>query len=157
MEQILAIGLNIYAELNRLGFDDYTLRDTLGMAYASLEYDGVVIDSRNVRSLGTLQVYRDALEAAFKTLKEKPNHSYRFLHQLSWEMDLRDLNTSDEILSPTNDKNYQAILKIVESDLERIRQPQTKATGDMSGTEEIVFTGIPKIKIGIINRIKLYG
>lgn len=151
LKQILVIGLHIYAELNRQGFDDYTLRDTLGMAYASLVYDGVVVDYEKIGSLGTLQLYQDALEATLKKLREKPNHSYRFLHELSWEMDSRSLNTSDEILSPSNDKNYQAILKIVEADLNHIRQPQTKATGDMTGTEEIVFTGIPKIKILIEN------
>lgn len=160
LKQLLVDGLTVYDQLSQQGFDDKTLQDTLGMAYASLEYDGAYYSVTGILKLGNLQIYSDALTATLTRLKGKPNHSAEFLEELGWEMDIRGLSTTDEILTPSNDKNYQAILKIVEADLVSIRQPQTKLTDDISDTketnhvfaaEEIVFTGIPQIKILIEN------
>ena len=140
LKQILFEGLKVYDQLKQQGFDDKTLKDTLGMAYASLDYDGVFLSAKTTRPLGIPQIYSDALTATLTELKENPNHSYEFLEELGWEMQARDLSTFDEILAPSNDKNHQAILKIVEADLNHIRQPQTKATDAISDTKETSLT-----------------
>ena len=140
LKQLLVDGLKVYDQLKHQDFDDKTLKDTLGMAYASLDYDGVYLSVTDIRQLGNLQTYSDALTATLTELKENPNHSNEFLEELGWEMQARDLSTFDEILAPSNDKNHQAILKIVEADLNHIRQPQTKATDAISDTKETSLT-----------------
>lgn len=63
LKQLLIDGLKVYRQLAEMGFDDKTLKDTLGMAYASLDYDGVYLSYADTRDLGVLQVYSDALTA----------------------------------------------------------------------------------------------
>jgi len=150
LKKHLIDGLKCYRKLNEMGFDDKTLKDTLGMAYASLNYDGVVLSSADTRDLDVLQTYSDALAATLTELKNNPNHSEEFLEKLGWEMQRRGLSTHDEILSPSNDKNYQAILKIVQADLENIEQVQSKPASipsDSRAKEEVVLSGIPQSKI----------
>jgi hypothetical protein len=140
LKQLLIDGLKVYGQLKEQGFDDKTLKDVLGMAYASLDYDGIYLSVSEIRQLGVLQIYSDALIATLIELKEKPNHSYEFLEKLGWEMQARNLSTFDDILAPSDDKNHLAILKIVEADLNQIRQPQTKATDAISDTKETSLT-----------------
>ena len=154
LKQLLVDGLKVYDQLKQQGFDDKTLKDTLGMAYASLDYDGVFLSAKTTRPLGTPQIYSDALTATLTELKGEPNHSNEFLEKLGWEMQARDLSTFDEILAPSNDKNHQAILKIVEADLNHIRQPQTKATDAISDTKE---TSLIEQKAASSNKISTEG
>jgi hypothetical protein len=92
------------------------------MAYASLRHDGVVLNFKEQLSLGPVQVYSDALSATLKRLKDNPGHSYDFLEQLGWEMMSRGLATEERVLLPANNENYQAILKIIEKDLDVIKK-----------------------------------
>lgn len=129
---------------------DKTLKDTLGMAYASLDYDSIYFCFTDTRDLGVHQTYSDALAATLTRLKSKPEHSYQFLEELAEEMERRGLSIHDEILTPRSDENYQAILRIVQADLENIEHVRSKPTSNVSDTrtaEEIVFAGIPRTKI----------
>ena len=92
------------------------------MAYASLDYDGVIITDTNLYTLGALQVYVDALKATLAKLNENTDHSYQFLEELGWEMQSRGLATDDQILLPDDEKNFEAILKIIEEDLNNIKK-----------------------------------
>ncbi len=114
-------GLKIYEELRKMGFDDKTLRDTICMAVGSLSIDRGVSDS-DFSMVGPLQVCIDALKATLATLGEKKNHDYDFLFTLGFEMQARGLATDDKILLPEDEKNLEAILKIVEKDLDLIKK-----------------------------------
>lgn len=122
LKKALLGGLKIYIELLNEGFDDKTLKDSLGMAWASLFYDRVDISNTDIHKLGPLQIYTDALKATLAKLNEKKNHSYDFLCELGAEMQSRGLASDDKILLPEDDNNYQAILKIIEKDLENIKK-----------------------------------
>jgi hypothetical protein len=113
-------GLGIYAELLKLGFDDRTLRESLGMAYASLDLDGVPVQDRGIVRLGPLQIYRDALNETLRQLSKHSNHSYDLLEQISWSMTTRGLATHYEWLAPSDEKSFQARLRVVEQDLDAI-------------------------------------
>ena len=116
------VGLKVFQELNEMKYRDDTLKDALGMAYASLNHDGVVLSFKEQVSLHPVQVYSDALSATLKNLKEKPGHNYNFLEQLGWEMMSRGLATEERILLPRDNENFQAILKIIEKDLDIIKK-----------------------------------
>lgn len=120
LKKALIDGLKIYNELLKEGFKDKTLKDSLGMAWASLDYDSVNISDTDVYKLGPLQVYTDALKATLVKLNKKKNHSYNILYELGWEMQARGLAFNDEILLPEDDSNFQAMLKIFEDDLDAI-------------------------------------
>jgi hypothetical protein len=120
--QTLEAGLKIVAELEGMGFDDKTLKDTLGIGYASLEYDHVDLRDPNIYKLGPLQVYRDTLNATLTKLRENRDHSYEVLYQLGWEMQARGLAADDKMFLPKDQNNFEAMLKVVESDLAAIKR-----------------------------------
>jgi hypothetical protein len=125
LRQSLSEGLKIYDELKAMGYDDRTLKDTLGMACASLNYDTEDFTGLDAYKLTPLQVYRDALEATLKKLSKIKNHNLEFLEILGLEMELRGLAAKDEILLPEipeNYRNFQTILKIIKDDLDRIKK-----------------------------------
>jgi len=122
LENTLVNGLKFYSGLKDKGYDDKTLKDMLGIAYASLDYDGVIISDTNLYTIGALQVYSDALTATLAKLNENSDHSYQFLEELGWEMQSRGLATDDKILLPDDEKNFEAILKIIEEDLNNIKK-----------------------------------
>ena len=122
LKKALISGLEIYSQLEKTGFKDATLRDALGMAYASLDFDSVRVSVSDLYRLGALQVYVDALEATLGKLRKRPNHSYQFLEELGFEMSVRGLVTDEEILLPSNTENLNAILTIVANDLDSIKK-----------------------------------
>ena len=123
---VLSEGMNVYKGLKSRGYDDKTLRDTLGMVYASLVFDGAYSGTElEYLILGTHQVYLDTLKATLERLKKAgKEHSLDFLEELAIQMILRDLAANEKILLPTtNDtENFQAILKIIEKDLDSIQK-----------------------------------
>jgi len=115
-------GITVLQELSEMKYRDDTLRDILGMAYASLNHDSLFLSFEETRSLGPLQVYSDALSATLKRFKENPDHSYDLLNELEWEMQSRGLTINDQILLPVKNDNFQAILRIIEKDIDVIKK-----------------------------------
>lgn len=122
LSKILLNGLKVYNQLKTAGFDDKTLRDTLCITYASLEYDGFSLNNTDVYYLGSLQVCKDALKATLTKLNSEKNNNYNFLQELGWEMQSRGLAYNDGILIPDNEKNFEAMLKVIEKDLDSIKK-----------------------------------
>jgi len=122
LEKAVLDGLTVYNELFGQGFDDKTLKDTLCVAHSSLDYDGLAIRDTDIYKLGPLQVCTDALKATLAKLNKKRDHSSDFLYELGWEMQSRGLASDDKILLPEDEKNHEAILKVVEKDLDSIRK-----------------------------------
>jgi hypothetical protein len=122
LKKAIVGGITIYNELKGLDFDDKTLRDTLCVAYASLDYDGVSIESTDIYYLGSLQVCKDTLSATLARLNKDKNHSYNFLNELGWEMQSRGLASEDKILLPDDENNFETMLKIIEKDLDIIEK-----------------------------------
>ncbi len=115
-------GITVLQELSEMKYKDDTLRDVLGMAYASLNHDSLFLSFNETLSLGPLQVYSDALSATLKKFKETPEHNYDVLNELGWEMQSRGLVTNDRILLPVKNDNFQAILRIIEKDIDVIKK-----------------------------------
>lgn len=122
LSKILLNGLKVYNQLKKDGFDDKTLRDALCITYASLDYDNVSVDSTDIYYLGSLQVCKDALKATLTKLNSEKDNNYNFLQELGWEMQSRSLASGDGILIPDDEKNFEAMLKIVEKDLDSIKK-----------------------------------
>lgn len=124
MLQNLETGLQFYNDLKQFGYVDKTLRDALGMAFASLRHDAHLMSSYSslvVVPGPPLQIYSDALEATLNRLKAKPGHSHNFLEELALEMGIRGLADDDHILLPRDQRNFEAILKIIDKDLAEIQ------------------------------------
>lgn len=122
LSKILLSGINVYNQLKKDGFDDKTLRDTLCMVYASLEYDNVSVNSTDIYYLGSLQVCKDALRGTLTKLNSEKDNNYNFLQELGWEMQSRNLSDGDGILIPDDEKNFDAMLKVIEKDLDLIKK-----------------------------------
>lgn len=122
LKKVLLNGLKIYNQLNEAGFDDKTFRDTLCVAYASLDYDGVSISNTDIYKLGSLQVCKDTLKATLSKLSGNKDNNYNFLQELGWEMQSRSLAYNDGILIPDDEKNFEAMLKVFERDLDSIKR-----------------------------------
>ncbi len=118
LKKIFIEGIKVYEELKEMGYDDKTLKDCLGMVYASLDFDGVYLE--DAYKLYPLQVYSDTLNATLAKLRKNKEHSYDVLEEIGWEMEARGLAAQDKILLPDDDSNFQEILKIVEGDLSHI-------------------------------------
>ena len=116
----LRTGLAVYDELSDRGYRDLTLRDTLGIAYASLEFDEAMTLTQYPASLLSGQIYADALRNTFAA------NEYYFLEMLADEMSALGLEVNDAIIFPvqSNDeevRNFSAILRIIEEDLDSSR------------------------------------
>src|SRR6266487_7211592 len=100
IKKLIIEGIKIYRDLKEVGFDDKTLKDTLGIAWASLSYDKGVPDliPGVIGNLGSYQIYLDALKATLLSLNTKKDHSSNFLEELSSEMKSRELTADDIIL-----------------------------------------------------------
>ncbi|QQG43202.1 MAG: hypothetical protein HYW45_03300 [Candidatus Daviesbacteria bacterium] len=122
LSKILLNGLKVYNQLRTAGFDDKTLRDALCITYASLDYDNVSVDSTDIYYLGSLQVCKDALKATLTKLNSEKDNNYNFLQELGWEMQSRSLASGDGILIPDDEKNFEAMLKVIEKDLDSIKK-----------------------------------
>ena len=122
LKTALLSGLKVYNELLGKDFDDKTLRDSLCMAYASLDYDGVFIEGTDIYKLGSLQVCTDTLKATLAKLAGKKDHSANFLYELGWEMQARNLASDDKILLPEDEQNYETMIKVFEEDLIMIKK-----------------------------------
>lgn len=122
LKKAILAGLKVYNELLGMGFDDKTLKDTLCVAHASLDYDGLIISDTDIYKLGPLQVCTDAMKATLNKLNKGKNHNYNFLYELGWEMQSRGLASDDKILLPEDEKNFEALLKIIEKDLDSIKK-----------------------------------
>jgi hypothetical protein len=122
MKALLLSGLSLYNELLEMRFNDKALKDTLGIAWASSRRNQVEIQDKNIYRLGHYQIYADALQAILNNLNESKNHSYDFLTDLCNQMESRGLTTHDLVLFPDDDTNYQAMLKIIEKDLDSIKR-----------------------------------
>jgi len=122
LKTALLSGLKIYNELLGKGFDDKTLRDSLCMTYASLDYDEVSVEGIDIYKLGSLQVCTDALKATLTKLAGKKDHSANFLYELGWEMQARNLASDDKILLPEDDESYEAMIVVFEEDLVAIKK-----------------------------------
>jgi len=122
LTKILLNGLKVYNQLKTAGFDDKTLRDTLCITYASLDYDNVSVDSTDIYYLGSLQVCKDTLKATLTKLNSEKNNNYNFLQELGWEMQSRSLTSGDGILIPDDEKNFEAMVKVIEKDLDSIKK-----------------------------------
>lgn len=122
LKKAVLAGLKVYNDFLDMGFDDKTLKDTLCVAHASLDYDGITISDTDVYKLGPLQVCTDALKATLNKLNEDKNHDYNLLCELGWEMQSRGLASDDKILLPEDEKNFEALLEIIEKDLDSIEK-----------------------------------
>lgn len=72
LKDCATLGVQLFRDLKGKGFEDKTLRDALGMAYASLDRDSAVVMTPEVFSLGPAQVFRDALDASLAGLAKFP-------------------------------------------------------------------------------------
>ncbi len=116
-------GLEVYTDLLKKGINDKCLKNTLGITYASLNFDKFKIFEILGNSLKLkfpLQIYSDALEATINKLKQMPNHSLHFLSQLSLEMGSRGISDADTFLFPDNEKEHEMLLKFIKDDLLKI-------------------------------------
>ncbi len=122
--EVLKRGLNLLKQFRSEGFNDLTLRDSLGVFYAIVERDYGTLNEIFLKDrvwITPIQKYRDVLEATLDILKKKPkDHSAEFLTELRVQMTIRDLATYDMALSPKDFQSHQALLKIVEKDLKNI-------------------------------------
>lgn len=122
--EVLKSGLNLLKQFRSEGFNDLTLKDSLGVFYAIVERDYGTLNEISLvdrRWIVPIQKYRDALEATLNILKKDPkDHSAEFLEELRVQMQIRDLATDDRVLLPKDVQSHKAFLKIVEKDLENI-------------------------------------
>lgn len=116
-------GIKVYQEFLKMGFNDKTLKDTLCMAAASLHYD-VGLPDIDLFTIGPVQVCLDALKATLEILGKKKDHNFNLLQELGVQMQIRELASDDRILVPIREegKNFEAILKIIENDLDLIKK-----------------------------------
>ena len=126
LTKTLSAGLELYEELNESDYRDKTLRDSLGMVFAVIEFDREFrhgIDILSLVNLGPLQIYRDALLATLSRLAEESEHSADFLEELSTEMGLRGLSEADTFLLPDLEQldQHQRLLQLIAADLDHIR------------------------------------
>ncbi len=141
MLENLKIGLKLNKELKALGYIDRTLRDALGIVYASLKHDHHRTASTNRYALGRpLKIYIDSLEATLNYLKKQPvDHSADILERLELEMDIRGLTVRDGfdfVIDESRSKfgepkfkepeNLRRWLQIVAKDLDDIRQKKER-------------------------------
>ena len=121
----LSVGLSFYRELKEeKGYDDETLRDSLGMLYACLEFDKVSLSQEPGRELlsllGPLQVYEDALNASLGILKANILNSEEVLDVIAPQMGSRGLSSLDVMVFPNDEKQHQRLLELVSADLDQI-------------------------------------
>jgi hypothetical protein len=113
----VAAAIQVFRELKKKGFEDKTLKDALGLAYASLDRDGAMALPAEAFTLGPAQVFRDALDAALVSLTKWPQDSAYLLDRFTGQMEARGLTVNDEMQLPSSQEALDALLKIVADDL----------------------------------------
>jgi hypothetical protein len=115
----IAAGMQIFHELKAKGFEDKTLKDALGVAFASVDRDRAMALPTDAFTLGPPQVFRDALDAALRWPTNPQDNAF-ILRTLNTQMEARGLMASDEMLLPSSEEALDALLKIVADDLAAI-------------------------------------
>jgi hypothetical protein len=129
LKKLLISGNEVFDDLKRKGYEDITLKYTLGILNASLKNDGIDTMSINEYDFGTPQIFTDALKS---TLSKYPSELVLkeniFIKTLARELGDRGLNMLEQAFFRKNSSSDTAIttdetstlIKIISDDLNKI-------------------------------------
>ena len=105
--------------MKNAGYDDKTLHDSLGVACEALSQEGTFVQQCVL--LGAPQLYADVIDATLRSVGMLNN----YLEMLGTQMQVRGLAHVDRLLFPEEEEEHQTILRLIEADIDGIRNPQS--------------------------------